>query len=1810
MDQYASNPGFNLVTVQSTTNHTEQYQLNINTGTLLKYGRYMRLEPSRARQLVLQTLGSVRTEYRLSKRPGDGGKQKWVTAVGPLAAPSTGGLAAPRKPAPASGGVRFNPDEPEETDYIKIINKNQLQARAREALRNSLPWRYRDTIENDADISEAIARSILGESHDEMGMDDLVLTLSGGSENVVVEGAPPIRTVGVTVSCSENSVYATDDEEQVRAVFERALRFAATEYQRTLRGIASDEVLYVQSRLLVSAQNNLQYDLTTGMLPLDQMVEEFMTVLANAKISGDASNGINLDPSNVLEYEFTFVRPTHNVVTPAMVHQTNTLFRQNVRYGSQENPRLGRSILPSLIANRRFLARKKVGFRPLSRPARVAYNTYSQRADSSVRAADRRPNIEALLRLAPNLLADRDKVQKALRLQRMNAFRGRPIDRGIDRAARAPRAHISASALTGGRKVAYEKMMAAMALRRSLGVKRPSRKEAQESKQKKRKAVEDRAQVKEKARQKRMKESAKKHGIYEDLKKRIFHHGCIGDFYNYSKAVLCVPTIPEEGYCLAMAFIHAQCITYCTVTGEVTESRAKNQSFKYSLDPEINPADFDGPMKEYVECLETDLASDGYMMFPSVNPDRVDTLFQHSRTSPTFALATGGYSFFGDDNYGNISVLLFNPYKPSFTPRQLANEQPAHTLKFAKELGKDEIQAWYYAAQTFHEMVVEKSQEMFPELESDFFDANKEEILQYYSNVTQVVIAVYRTEMQGKRSRLFIPENFGIDIRSQKSVRVVSLLLSDVHADSITSLREFLKSKSSANRNGINNYCLVCESLHSANNQSAAEGKKHFLACLTKECGVLKSSCEKMHARKQVNKICPTQFFMRKKDWYCKTCMEPLSTSIDHQLSHVCQVNRPEEMKVGAEEEIYVYDFECAQESIGENRFKHRVNLVCVRSAYPNKETGEVDRALFHSLEEFMMYVMSFHKANRIYLAHNGGRYDVQFIMRHLEKNLIAHTFVPAPSSMHAYLSVTIPFGAGVSSTFLDFRNFMPGSLKGIAQSFGLSLAKGDFPHRFNDGTNEEYVGALPSLHHVNDYWCLESKRSEEEVAEFIAFHEEQQHLYCTCEEECICDKLKWNFLEQITTYCWLDVDVLAEACVRYRDNALSFGMEVDVCGWKSQGIDPFQYLTIPQLAINLLLGGMAPDSNLTITPMKYRCERVPGAIAWMERQQKPIKHAGNSNREYYCVGSDRFLDGFNFESKEVYVCLNCVFHGCSHCYYEEVETGADHPIRACTYSGANLDTEYFLQKLFNLYGGDRVHIIWEHELVDLTSYEQTLGELMEDREMFFGGRTEAFTPYINMKFKPEEELKYHDVCSLYPYVCAFKTLPTGDPEHLCGAAIDYRRLTQLDHPDPYFGFVRCTVRPRTSCLLGLLPMRCPLSGRLEFPLTQMTGTWGTQELHIAIREGYMVEDIFEVYHWEETERSDTLLRGYIAFFMQMKQEAEGWKKLGASSESPSDEEKEFIIENTFEQSGRLIRIRSEEVHKNPVKRQMSKLFLNSLWGKFCQKKQVDSFTIIHSYQQFASLWFDARNDRKGFAFRYLGGTSWKVRVRSKVEFTTSNRKYNIFLAAKVTEWARCILHERMLLIGPERILYCDTDSVMFTYPKHLPKLDGAGLGNWIDEYPGEVIQRLFAIAPKFYYLEMESEGHSLLKSKGIQMTHGNKRLITTERLGAQLMELYYPQLDSNGEVKEFSGFIGVKNMLMGVNSTNFKVGYGEMLTRYTADKKVRPVFSKRQFVFHSIDMPDSQQLKLEEIHRMFTIPHGYEKTVEDVSLLNYIHVL
>lgn len=1466
---------------------------------------------------------------------------------------------------------------------------------------------------------------------------------------------------------------------------------------------------YGQVRLLQMAAADMTNDLVTAMSPLNNISDEFEVSVDLFEISEKV-----IDPrcQNEIEFRYTFVFPGGRQVTPEMVRDTTTAFR-GLASGST-SPRINYTNTQA-----RFMAMQSI-----------------RGSRSSARHIDTPLNLRR--RALEKAASERRQIQQATRAQATTIRRNeREVARQANRlalgiTADVPEVRAPKRALTAEQKARYN--------------------------QRRREKYHDQKNTR---------------GVYQDFKRRIFHHTSLSQYFEHSKAVMVVPNTVQEGLCLAMAII-------------------RSEQRRYNLET-----------FEIFEPLPLALGNRSFRTFPFT--DRVQGLLEHSRH----------YSFLSiNEEDGTFDGALFNTFKPM---RRNEGEEALGALKYSLDISDEEIQSWYITAQGFVEYIVDIAQEALGEDYVDI-DPNKEEdFLQAVSNCLELYICVYRASLQGRRCNVFKPAYHHSDIRKNgKIIDVISIFVSDEHASAITNLREFVKNRASANRMHIQNYCLICEKVTTANNCNIEACKAHFKDCLEKKDGELVCQSEDHQKKQYIKTYNPQQFTYRSKfkDFVCRTCREPLE-QYGSQLDHVCYIARPEKMDEINQYDIVVYDFEAAQIEIpGQAVKQHDVNLVCCRNAYTHPVSGDA-RQYFSNIDDFMVWILSQTTKARVYIAHNGGRYDVQFIMRYLESNLIPHSFIPAPSSIHAYLSVTVPFGAGNSATFLDFRNFMPASLKNIGISFGLSTMKGDFPHHFNDGWRDLYDGRIPSLTDPRDFWCLESKRTEEDLNDFTEWYESQCLIYCTCDElQCTCGKQSWNFKDQLLYYCWIDVDVLAEAVVKYRDNAMSFGTmssKEDNCGWEPKNIDPYAHLTIAQMAMKLLLSGLPEPEMITITPNKVRVERSQVAIAWMERLQSSsagkIRHIGNSTTEFYCLQTNRFVDGYCRESNTIYVCLNCDFHGCPSCFYEEIQTGMDHPVRPGTYAAVHKDTRQFIESLLKIYGSSGLIVTWACEVDYLTPSEIELGNIMKERDCFYGGRTEAFAPYTHAKREEGRQIKYKDVCSLYPYVCARKRLPTGNPEHLCGRNINRERLVP-DAPNAYFGFVKCEIFPCREDILGLLPRRDASTGRLEFPLDPWIGCFGTEELCLAVRNGYRIGEIYEVYHWSEEESSDTLLRGYVSFFLRMKQEAEGWRKLGASSENPSEEEKDEVIERVYVENGHIARIRKEMMEKNPTKRQLAKIFLNSLWGKFCQKPHKEHFVTIHGYQQFIKLWYDPTIDRSSFSFRHIGNNTWKVLYRTVDSYTKPNPKYNIYLAAKVTEWARTILHTEMLRIGPPNVLYCDTDSIMYECDDEEVLL-GHGLGEWVDEYPNDRIVKLYVLAPKFYFL-LKENGESLLKSKGVQLTLANTRKINEEKLMAQILEVLYPVLDEqSGELAPFESFIEVDNMIIGVNSTNSALPYGCMLTRYTEPKKVRPVYSKRNVVAMPVSEKGNRPDSLADVKRVFTIPKGFHVDVETMSQLLYAYL-
>ena len=103
-------------------------------------------------------------------------------------------------------------------------------------------------------------------------------------------------------------------------------------------------------------------------------------------------------------------------------------------------------------------------------------------------------------------------------------------------------------------------------------------------------------------------------------------------------------------------------------------------------------------------------------------------------------------------------------------------------------------------------------------------------------------------------------------------------------------------------------------------------------------------------------------------------------------------------------------------------------------------------------------------------------------------------------------------------------------------------------------------------------------------------------------------------------------------------------------------------------------------------------------------------------------------------------------------------------------------------------------------------------------------------------------------------------------------------------------------------------------------------GTWCSPELNKAVELGYKVTYIYEVWHFEETMVG--LFEDYVNTWLKIKQEASGWPDRVGEDE----EKRQPYIRDYYEHQG--IWLEYDKIQHNPGLRSLSKMMLNSIWGK------------------------------------------------------------------------------------------------------------------------------------------------------------------------------------------------------------------------------------------------------------------------------------
>ena len=293
--------------------------------------------------------------------------------------------------------------------------------------------------------------------------------------------------------------------------------------------------------------------------------------------------------------------------------------------------------------------------------------------------------------------------------------------------------------------------------------------------------------------------------------------------------------------------------------------------------------------------------------------------------------------------------------------------------------------------------------------------------------------------------------------------------------------------------------------------------------------------------------------------------------------------------------------------------------------------------------------------------------------------------------------------------------------------------------------------------------------------------------------------------------------------------------------------------------------------------------------------------------------------------------------------------------------------------------------------------------------------------------------------------------------------------------------------------------LRCRKADKLLFPLCRtcavaqqqekcnhtnddraLTGKWCSNEISLAVRKGYRILKIYEVWHFDET--SDKLFKGYVKDFMKIKME----------SSAPPKEDLDDFKKKVKNHLG----IDLGNIKETKGMRAVSKLCLNSLWGKFRQRiNQTQTEYVVEPKDFYKILLNEMHED---INVQFLTKDMVQMSFNLKDQFVDNYNNTNIFVAAFTTSYAREMLHRVLDKLG-DQVLGYDTDSYWYVDRPGGNTMDtGDSLEELTDELNGGHIIKWVATGPKSYAYETD-DGGVTTKVKGFTLNYANGLKINSD---------------------------------------------------------------------------------------------------------------
>lgn len=389
---------------------------------------------------------------------------------------------------------------------------------------------------------------------------------------------------------------------------------------------------------------------------------------------------------------------------------------------------------------------------------------------------------------------------------------------------------------------------------------------------------------------------------------------------------------------------------------------------------------------------------------------------------------------------------------------------------------------------------------------------------------------------------------------------------------------------------------------------------------------------------------------------------------------------------------------------------------------------------------------------------------------------------------------------------------------------------------------------------------------------------------------------------------------------------------------------------------------------------------------------------------------------------------------------------------------------------------GQMCHSYFLEKYLPVRSYP-TL-DVMEDdfiRRSLFGGRTEVF-----QRIAPQQPIHYVDVNSLYPFVMESRHLPTGNPiwnfcddDERIGLFQSSEYCTQvighstLDHirdllnlcSEQIYGFVEVDVVCDPMQLFPVLPERS--HGKNMFSnTTKLKSVYYSEEIKFAVQRGARVVKVHAYCEWKRS-------KIYAKLIQVLKAE----KMRGEGKDV----------------NGQPI----PNCPKNPALRAAAKLAQNALYGKSLQYIN-ESVQIVDNQEDLFRMVADG-NSRVTLHPIYSSDKGDVIEVTVQSDKPKIQKRSCSAIGTAILAEARMVLYsyfEEVQRVNGT-ILYCDTDSIVFSGSEPLPSdcLHDSLYGKMkVEIDPNDIeIGGFIALAPKCYAFKLKDKT-PYVKCKGVNL--------------------------------------------------------------------------------------------------------------------------